>query len=107
MLNGIEAKLRPLAKIAPLLKPAGCALANLEIPLTTTTQTTSRKSAADLMARNQFILKADPAHAAGLAQGGIDLVSLGNNHCMDYRAAGLSEMRKTLQKSHISCAGAG
>jgi poly-gamma-glutamate capsule biosynthesis protein CapA/YwtB (metallophosphatase superfamily) len=107
MLNGIPVSVKPLEKITPILKPAGAALANLEIPLTNATNQTPNKSAAEVQARNQFILKADPGHAPGIAATGIDLVSLGNNHCMDYRAAGLAQMQALLTKNHVGYAGAG
>ncbi len=107
MLNGISVKQRPLAKLTPLFKPAGVAIANLEIPLTNATEQTPNKSAEDVRNRNQFILKADPQHVWGLAATGLDLVSLGNNHCMDYRAAGMNQMRGLLAKFHIAYAGAG
>jgi hypothetical protein len=107
MLNGILVKQRPLAKIAPMLCPASVAIANLEIPLTSAKLPTLNKSSADVKARNQFILKADPAHVAAIEAAGIDMVSLGNNHCMDYRAAGLKQMQAALAKHHVLFAGAG
>ncbi|MFI5386159.1 MAG: CapA family protein [Fimbriimonadales bacterium] len=107
MLNGISVKQKPLDKIAWILRPAGAAIANLEIPLTTAKVQTPHKSAEEVRKRYQYILKADPLHAPGIAKAGVDLVSLGNNHCMDYRAAGLEEMREALAKNHILYAGAG
>ncbi len=107
MLNGISTKSKPLVSLVPLTKPAGTAILNLEIPLTGTKAATPRKTRADLAARNQYILKADPAHVGGLAALGIDLVSLGNNHCMDYREAGLKQMQALLDKWSIGYAGAG
>lgn len=107
MLNGISVKQKPLEKIGTIFHPAGAALANLEIPLTNAEKRTPNKSDAEVRKRNQFILKADPLHALGIAQAGIDLVSLGNNHCMDYRAAGLRQMASILTKNHILFAGAG
>jgi poly-gamma-glutamate capsule biosynthesis protein CapA/YwtB (metallophosphatase superfamily) len=107
MLNGISVNQKPLEGIRGITRPAGATIFNLEIPLTTAVQTTTRKSSAELRARTQFILKADPMHGAGLASIGVDLVSLGNNHCMDYREAGLDQMRKVLTKNGIGFAGAG
>jgi poly-gamma-glutamate capsule biosynthesis protein CapA/YwtB (metallophosphatase superfamily) len=107
MLNGISVKQKPLDDIRAITRPAGATIFNLEIPLTSAVQTTARKSSAELRARTQFILKADPMHGAGLASTGVDLVSLGNNHCMDYREAGLDQMRKVLTKNGIGFAGAG
>lgn len=107
MLNGISVKQKPLEKIGTIFRPAGAALANLEIPLTNAEKRTPNKSDEEVRKKNQFILKADPLHAPGIAQSGIDLVSLGNNHCMDYRAAGLKQMEALLTKNHILFAGAG
>lgn len=107
MLNGISPKSKPLEKLGPLFKPAGAAIVNLEIPLTDTTKSTPYKSSAELRARTQFILKADPNHAPGLAAIGIDLVSLGNNHAMDYRYEGLAQMQALLTKHGILYSGAG
>ncbi len=107
MLNGISIKQKPLEKIGTIFRPAGAALANLEIPLTNAERRTPNKSDEEVRKRSQFILKADPAHAIEIARAGIDLVSLGNNHCMDYRAAGLRQMEGALAKCHILFAGAG
>lgn len=107
MLNGIEVAGKPLAKLAPITKPAGVALANLEIPLTDARAPTARKSLAEVRRRDQFILKADPRHAPSLAACGFDLVSLANNHCMDYRAEGLRDMTAALGRVGILFAGAG
>ncbi|HVT11509.1 MAG TPA: CapA family protein [Fimbriimonadaceae bacterium] len=107
MLNGISVKQKPLEKIGTIFRSAGAVLANLEIPLTTAEKRTPNKSEEDVRKRNQFILKADPALAPAIAKAGIDLVSLGNNHCMDYRAEGLRQMEGALIKSRILFAGAG
>lgn len=107
MLNGISVRQKPLAKIGPILRPAGVTLANLEIPLTDAVRQTPNKTAAEVRSRRQFILKADPAHAPLLAASGVRMVTLGNNHCMDYRAAGLNQMEGVLAKNHVLFAGAG
>lgn len=107
MLNGIPTARRPLAKLASITKPAGVALANLEIPLTDARSPTLRKSLAEVQRRDQFILKADPGHASAIATCGFDLVSLANNHCMDYRAQGLADMTASLERLGVLFAGAG
>lgn len=107
MLNGLPASRDPLAGVGELLREADAAIVNLEIPLTRATRTTALKSAAELRARTQFVLKADPGHARHLAAAGIDLVSLANNHAMDYRAEGLREMLGHLRQAGIGWAGAG
>ena len=107
MLNQIPVKYRPLATIAPFLRSANLAVANLESPLTTKKVCTPRKSAAELKARSQYLLKADPAFTAQIADAGIRMVSVGNNHCMDYNGEGLAEMRSALDRSKVVYAGAG
>lgn len=54
-----------------------------------------------------FPLKAPPAAASALALGKIDLVSLANNHAMDYGFAGLEAAQKTLSQAGIASVGAG
>ncbi len=102
MLNAIP----PGPKTLPTFE-ADVTYANLEIPLTTSNTATRRKTAAELRARTQFVLKADPGHAPHLAAAGLTLVSLGNNHTMDYGPAGLSETLDALTKAGIAFAGAG
>lgn len=107
MLNGIPAGTGPFDGIADVVRGADLAIANLEIPLTTSRAATTRKTAAELKARSQFILKADPAHASHIAAVGWDLVSLGNNHSMDYGPEGLEEMLAALKANRLGWTGAG
>lgn len=107
MLNGIATDGDPFTGIAATVGSSDAAIANLEIPLTRARTPTPRKSAAELKARTQFILKADPAHASALAACGWDAVSLGNNHAMDYGSAGLAEMLDALRLAGIASTGAG
>ncbi len=107
MLNAISVDQPRLQPIAHHLELADVALANLEIPLTQVQTPTPHKTAAELRRRDQFILKADPGHAQHLAACGIDLVSLANNHAMDYGEAGLAEMLGELRKHSIRGTGAG
>ena len=107
MLNGIKPSAKTFAGIqAELSRPDVC-LANLEVPLTDRTISTGRKSAAELRARTQFILKADPKHAPFIAASGIDLVSMANNHAMDYGGAGIAQMQSQMTLHKITFAGAG
>ncbi len=105
MLNGVS----PSRPVFNALKVPTDAIfyANLEIPLTNVSERTSRKSAADVQAKNQFILTADTKHINHLKSAGIDVVSLGNNHAMDAGASGLGQMIKLLDGSGIRHVGAG
>lgn len=107
MLNAITPKSQPLAAVKKLFSQADVAYANLEIPLTTAKTVTPRKSAADIKARNQFVLKADPGHINSLTGLGIDIVSLANNHAMDYGIKGLNQMLGLLNRAGIKHNGAG
>lgn len=107
MLNGIRPGSRPFAEIAPYIRSADVAFANLEVPLTNRKTPTSKKSAAELKAKQQFVLKADPAHVAHLANVGFDLFSLANNHAMDYGGGAINDMRCALQAAGMNSTGAG
>ncbi len=107
MLNGVRPDGRSLIGLNSLYGPAGVAFANLEIPITDAGIATSHKTGADVAARNQYILKASPLHAPEVSKAGIDLVSLGNNHAMDYQVAGLKQMTGLLDKLGVGHTGAG
>lgn len=107
MLYRISAKTNPLARIANITKASDVFIANLEIPLTTSSTATTRKTPEQVKLKQQFILKADPAHMKHLVAAGIDAVSLGNNHTMDYGLKGLLEETALLRRHGIAFAGAG
>lgn len=106
MFNGVKTSAKPFAKIESWVRGADIATANLEIPLTTARKATTRKSAAELKAKKQFVLKADPKHAPSIAKAGFDFVGLANNHAMDYGMQGLDQMTTALAKNRISYSGA-
>jgi len=107
MFYAMDPKRESVAAIAPVFAQADVAYANLEVPLTAHRIPTPRKSAEDRKARRQFVLKADPRHIASLTRMGLDLVSLGNNHAMDYGIEGLRATRAGLRKAGIGATGAG
>jgi len=107
MLNGIAPSSHVFEGIRDLTSGCDLCLANLEIPLTNSKTKTWRKSVSELKAKDQWILKANPKHAEYIAGAGFTLVSLANNHAMDYGRAGLFEMTSLLDKYKISHAGAG
>ncbi len=107
MLNGVAPSRRTFEGIAPVVRRADLAFANLEVPLTTSRIATTRKSAEEIKRRDQFVLKADPRHAPFLAASGFDLFSLGNNHAMDYGPQGLDQTRALLDGQNLAYAGAG
>jgi len=107
MLNGIAPSPKTFAGVERITKGADLTVANLEIPLTTARTPTLRKTAEELRRKDQWVLKADPRHGQHLASSGFDLVSLANNHAMDFGPAGLTQMTRTLEAVGIAYAGAG
>jgi poly-gamma-glutamate capsule biosynthesis protein CapA/YwtB (metallophosphatase superfamily) len=107
MLNSVRPSSAVWEGVAPVVRAADLSMANLEIPLTRATTRTDRKTEADIKARNQYVLKADPDHAPHLAAAGWRVVSLANNHTMDFGAAGLEETLGLLRRHRIAYAGAG
>jgi poly-gamma-glutamate capsule biosynthesis protein CapA/YwtB (metallophosphatase superfamily) len=81
--------------------------ANLEIPLTNTSERTRRKTPEEIARRDQYVLKADPRHIRNLLKGNLDVVSLGNNHAMDGGVSGLNDVLRILDQNKIPRCGAG
>jgi poly-gamma-glutamate synthesis protein (capsule biosynthesis protein) len=80
-----------LSYLAPYLQSADLALANLESPLTTApSQTTG------------YNLCAPPERVRFLADAGLDLLSLANNHRLDCGPQGLAETEATLTESGLT-----
>lgn len=82
----------------PEYRQADLAMVNLENPLTRSTLT---------MPGKQFNFKADPEAVKTLTAGGVDIVTLANNHTMDFDGEGLLETVKTLKAEGIEYVGAG
>ncbi len=74
------------------------AMVNLENPLTRSTLRQPGK---------RFAFKADPKMVDVLKQGGVDIVTLANNHTMDYQEPGLIETLEVLDDAGIMRVGAG
>jgi poly-gamma-glutamate synthesis protein (capsule biosynthesis protein) len=79
-------------------RQADLSMVNLENPLT---------KATIAMPNKQFNFKANPDSVKVLTSGGVDLVSLANNHSMDFEADGLKETLSTLDAAGIQYVGAG
>ncbi|MCC6624635.1 MAG: CapA family protein [Deltaproteobacteria bacterium] len=84
-------------RVRDLLTPADVTLANLE---GTFAQQSPRGP-------GKFVFKARPELAAVLLDGGVDVVSLGNNHIMDYGPGGVVETLGVLDAAGIGWSGAG
>ncbi len=81
-------------EVAPLIRQADLAFANLESPIGD---------------KGHFInmFQAPPEAVEGLAYAGFDLVSLANNHTLDYHHAGMFETMRLLAEYGIDWVGAG
>ncbi len=86
------------AQVKPYLAPADLAFVNLEGPISNVGSPVSSK---------EYTFRARPALAQGLASGGIDVVSLANNHTLDYRSAALLDCIARLDAAGVKHAGAG
>ena len=88
--------------IAHLLACADLVVANLEGVLTD-----EARELPGTHHRQRYWLRADPESAAVMAQAGIRVVSLANNHALDYGPKGLTETLGVLDAQGIAHCGAG
>ncbi len=107
MFNGVRPESKALNAVSALLRSSSESMANLEVPITDKGKKTERKSAKELKARSQFILRADPKHKLSLVNSGLTFVTQANNHCMDYGAAGIEQESQILDSIGILHTGAG
>ena len=87
----------PWGGVGPLLRQADLAVANLESVLTTRGQPLNKR----------YIIRAHPSSGQTLIEAGFDLVSLANNHILDYSQVGLDDTLDTLGLLDIATVGAG
>ncbi len=88
----------PLSAVAAHLKAADVTLGNLESPLS---------SGGTEDADKDVTFRGDPRGIEGLTAAGFDLLSLGNNHVLDYGPVALADTVKSLDDHSIGHAGAG
>lgn len=94
--QGVEAIFEPTKPF--LGEVADITVANFECTLTTAWQHHPTK---------EIYYKGSPQNVAGLTYAGIDIVSIGNNHIMDYLQPGMDQTRLVLAQSGIVFSGAG
>lgn len=87
----------PYEKLQDILLEDDISIGNLECTLT--------KSSNHALKENHFILKADPDNAIYLKQAGFDVVSLANNHTMDYLPKGLQDTVTALDDAKLAYVG--
>ncbi|MGH7273489.1 MAG: CapA family protein, partial [Nitrospiria bacterium] len=90
----------PLGEIAAIMKQADLTLINLECAITSPQELWSG-------APKAFYFGAPPEAIQSLVGAGVDLVSLANNHTLDYGEAGLRETMSLLRRKEIGFTGAG
>jgi poly-gamma-glutamate synthesis protein (capsule biosynthesis protein) len=91
--------IKAFEKISGYVKQGDIIFANLETPLTTSNHGLDKKG--------KIVLKSNPDAVSALTSAGINIVSLANNHMMDYYETGLFDTISILQKNNILFAGAG
>ncbi len=94
--QGVEALFEPT--LPYLGQAADITVANLECPLTTHWQHHPTKT---------IYFKSSPENVQGLIYAGIDIVSLANNHILDYMQPGMLETQSVLDENNIVHSGAG
>ena len=87
----------PFAKVAPLLQNADITVGNVE----------SAMGDIGTPAAKRYPFRAPPVAAQALAQGGFDVVSLANNHGMDYGPEALLQAIDLLNAQGVAPIGAG
>ncbi len=87
----------PWTGLEPLLAQADFLAANLECALTTQGRPLDKS----------YLIRAHPLWGRTLVEAGIDVVSVANNHALDYGDAGLNETLDTLGELGIGAVGAG
>lgn len=93
----------PFSKVESILNRADLAFGNLECALTGNVVTRNVREGK----KKRFVFKTPPRFGKALVDGGIDVVSLANNHTMDGGKQGLLETMKTLKSLGIVYVGAG
>jgi poly-gamma-glutamate synthesis protein (capsule biosynthesis protein) len=88
----------PFGPTMDILSEGDVAIANLESPLT---------ESEEIFMEKEYILKAEPGVAEGIKNASIDIVTLANNHIMDYGSSGLKDTGGVLDRYGILHTGAG
>lgn len=86
-------------KVSDYFSMGDVLFANLETPLTSSTHGLDKK--------RKIVLKGNPEAVSALTSAGFNLISLSNNHMMDYYEKGLQDTMELLSKNGIIYAGGG
>jgi poly-gamma-glutamate capsule biosynthesis protein CapA/YwtB (metallophosphatase superfamily) len=88
----------PFVDVKPVLEKADIVVGNLESPISTRGKAVENK---------KFTLRAGPLAVKALKQGGFRVVTLANNHMMDFGPLALQDTLATLDDNEILYTGAG
>jgi poly-gamma-glutamate capsule biosynthesis protein CapA/YwtB (metallophosphatase superfamily) len=97
----------PFREAKGMLGKADITFGNLETALSERGTPTPAKSPESIRAGRQFIFRAPPGCAQGLANAGFDVVSIANNHTMDLGAVGLRDTIQALRQAGVEPVGGG
>ncbi len=84
--------------LARLIAQSDVSFANLEYPVTSKGVRYQDK---------QYTFRGDPESISAIKKAGFDLLSLANNHIMDYGERGLKDTIRQCRKNRLACTGAG
>lgn len=87
----------PFRNVVDILKADDLTMVNFEGTLTTEGRNPDKRN-------NDFLFRADPSYVEMLPAGGVDTVSLENNHVLDMGESGLAETKRTLLAAGITYA---
>ena len=87
----------PLSYVKNFLLDSDISIANLETTITNRNESINSNS--------DLLFKSSPKSVKGLADSGINLVNLANNHSNDFKSIGLHDTIKNLKKSKINIIG--
>lgn len=101
------AERNPLLHVQSVLRSADVAFCNLECPISTRGIPTPLKTPEDLAAKREFLFRGTPKAAEVLASAKFDVVSLANNHILDYGENALYDTITHLESANVKHCGAG
>ena len=88
----------PFKHVQSDIQKADYAIVNLETSVTTATNKDTNQ---------RYNFKSDPSSLKGIKDAGFDMVSLGNNHVLDYKEQGLKDTLRYLDQYGLAHIGAG
>ena len=91
-----------LAQAAPFFKAADIAMANLEGPLLEGGEPLKTPEEG-----KSYVFRTPPSYALNLKEAGISMVSLANNHALDFGRAGMASTRRALKAAGVACSSKG